>query len=210
MTSGAMEEGEVDETDGGSVSSKRAKHDGKGKSPQGGSEKRYGPPPDGYVCNACHATGHWLEQCPRFNDYRKGAPPPGYVCVKCNQAGHWVHYCSSAPKGGWKEHSAADGRSQESEALIVLPEAREIGDEIAEALEEDLPEVVTLLHRCVQALGEAVSRQLLVQTWQVEASGGLLTTDGTNRKRTPGGTFFWLVKQKASADDRARIFAIRS
>ena len=202
---GEMEEGEMEE-EGARGRAKRPKHaavDGKG------GEKRYGAPPEGYVCNACHSTGHWLEQCPRLGEYRKGAPPAGYVCVKCNQAGHWVHNCTSAPKGGWKENSAADGRSQEVETLVVGPEAREIGEDIAEALEEDLPEVVQLLQRAVQAVGEATSRQLLVQTWQVEASGGLLTTDGTNRRRTPGGVFFWLVKQKASAEDRARIFAAK-
>ena len=94
-----------------------------------------------------------------------------------------------------------DARRERGQALNRLK------DEIAEALEEDAPEVIMLLHRCVQAIGEATSRQLLVQTWQVEASGGLLTTDGTNRRRTPGGVFFWLVKQKASSEDRQRIFS---
>ena len=187
--------------------SKASPADG-GKAAASGGKKGFSlVPPPGYVCNACHCTGHWLELCPRRKEYRKGAPPSGYVCVKCNQAGHWVHNCTSAPKGGWKSHSAAEGRSQEVESLVVGPNAREIGDEIAEALEEDAPEVIMLLHRCVQAIGEATSRQLLVQTWQVEASGGLLTTDGTNRRRTPGGVFFWLVKQKASSEDRQRIFS---
>lgn len=214
----AMEEGEVQEA----ASDGTAGEGAAGASSEGGPAKRAKPanakaasekkgfspvPPPGYVCNACHSTGHWLEQCPRRDEYRKGAPPTGYVCVKCNQAGHWVHNCTAAPKGGWKEHSAADGRSQAVESLVVGPAAREVGDEIAEALEEEAPEVVSLMHRCVEALGEAACRQLLVQTWQVEASGGLLTTDGSNRRRTPGGVFFWLVKQKASAEDRARIFS---
>ena len=208
-----------DQAEGDAPSTKRPKNQASkvgngGKTPSQGQaasdtleSKRHGVPAPGYVCNACHGVGHWLEQCPRYEEYRQGAPPAGYVCIKCNQAGHWVHKCTAAPKGGWKEHSAADGRNQELESLVVGPLAREIGEEIAEALEEDLPEVVSLVQRCVQALGEATSRQLLVQTWQVEASGGLLTTDGSNRRRTPGGVFFWLVKQKASPEDRVRIFA---
>ena len=51
-----------------------------------------------------------------------------------------------------------------------------------------------------------VARALLVQTWQVEETGGLLTTDGTNRRRTAGGVFFWLVKQRVNAAQRSKIF----
>ena len=50
--------------------------------------------------------------------------------------------------------------------------------------------------------------QLLVQTWQVEEGGGLLTTDGTNRRRTQGGVFLWLVKQRLSEVERAKVFSV--
>ena len=63
--------------------------------------------------------------------------------------------------------------------------------------------------KCVQVMGEAECRELVVQTWQTENAGGMLTTDGTNRRRTPGGVFFWLVKQKVTPADRARLFPPR-
>ena len=90
--------------------------------------------------------------------------------------------------------------------VVVSADARDVGAELAGNLEEDGPEVVALLCKCVQLLGEAEARQLVVQTWQTENAGGLLTQDGSNRRRTPGGVFLWLVKQKLSSADRARLF----
>ena len=91
--------------------------------------------------------------------------------------------------------------------IEVSEEAAEIGEEIAEALGEVDDEQIELVGRCVASLGEEACRQLLVQTWQVESTGGLLTLDGSNRRRTAGGVFFWLVKQKAKgAAQRAAIF----
>jgi len=122
-----------------------------------------------------------------------------------------VHACPHAPR--WKRHTAADGREsieEAEEALLVEGWARDVGDEIGECLEEDDPEVLSLLGRCVQLLGEEACRALLVQTWQVEETGGLLTTDGTNRRRTAGGVFFWLVKQKAPPEQRVRLFGRRT
>ena len=82
-----------------------------------------------------------------------------------------------------------------------------MGEEIAEALDELQPEVISTVQRAVQLLGEELSRQLLVQTWQVEEGGGLLTTDGSNRRRTQGGVFLWLVKQRLSEVERAKVFS---
>ena len=90
--------------------------------------------------------------------------------------------------------------------MVVGADARAVGEELAENLEEDPPEVVELLCKCVQLLGEADARQLVVQTWKTETAGGLLTLDGTNRRRTPGGVFLWLVKQRLPAADRGRLF----
>ena len=114
------------------------------------------------------------------------------MCSRCKQAGHWKENCALR----WKEHSAADGKSEHDTSLVVDEEAREVGDEIAEALDEAHPEAISTMARAVQLLGEEVARTLLVQTWQVEEGGGLLTTDGTNRRRTAGGVFLWLVKQR--------------
>lgn len=190
--------------EGGDEASKRVKrsHGAEGGKPA----KKHGPPAAGYVCKACHQPGHWLEQCPRYEEYKNGPPPAGYVCAKCNMPGHWVHNCAAA-SGMWRTHTAARPQEEAANAPIIVGlDARDVGEELAENLEELAPEVVELLCKCAQVLGEDECRQLIVQVWQLENSGGLLTLDGTNRRRTPGGVFFWLVKQKVSATDRARLF----
>ena len=40
----------------------------------------------------------------------------------------------------------------------------------------------------------------------MEEQGGLLTVDGTSRRRSPGGVFLWLVKQAATAAQRLQIW----
>jgi hypothetical protein len=46
---------------------------------------------------------------------------------------------------------------------------------------------------------------VLVAALQCEAHGGMLTRDGT-RRRTPGGTFFTLMKERVTAEQRRQLF----
>lgn len=52
---------------------------------------------------------------------------------------------------------------------------------------------VDLLHKVVQVIGEPMTRRIYGQTLDIEATGGLCTSNGS-RKRTAGGVFFHLVK----------------
>src|SRR6266849_9698514 len=77
-----------------------------------------------------------------------------------------------------------------------------IVDTLAEVLQEpNRP----LLGQVLQTLGPDRTRGVLTATLQCEANGGMLTTDGT-RRRTPGGTFFQLVRQQARPHERRRLF----
>jgi hypothetical protein len=151
------------------------------------------------------ANDHYLTHCPRYAEYKAGPPPKNYLCKRCGMAGHWLEQCTALIP--WKAHTAADGRADKDVLIVAGEEAREVGEELAESLEEQKPEVISTIQRVVQLVGEEASRQLLVQTWAVEDSGGLLTLDGTNRRRTPGGVFLWLVKQKLNEAQRAQIFS---
>jgi Phosphorylated adapter RNA export protein, RNA-binding domain len=62
-----------------------------------------------------------------------------------------------------------------------------------------------LLMQILQILGPDRTSTLLIETLQCEAAGGMLTKDGT-RRRTPGGTFFQLVRQQAQPHERRRLF----
>ena len=148
-----------------------------------------------------------------------GAPPPGYVCRRCGQAGHWKEQCvatetrlhpsasHAGDKGGGGAVGPADGGAK-SELALCDEEAIEVGNEIAEALEETGEDALATVQRSVAVLGEEAARMLLVQTWQVEEQGGLLTLDGSCRRRTAGGVFLWLVKQQADAAQRRRIWGV--
>ncbi len=169
----------------------------------GAKRSRVTIPPDTYTCNMCKEQGHWIQNCPlraRERAIDRPPPDPGYVCKKCGIAGHWVELCP-ARRSHFCEPVGAAG-------ALALPSAEslEIGDELAEALEEEEAEPRATIARAVEVLGEEAARLVLVQTWQVEESGGLLRIDGTSIRRTPCGVFLWLVKQRVSAEERALIW----
>lgn len=75
-------------------------------------------------------------------------------------------------------------------------------ERLADVLQEpNLP----LLRQVLYRLGHERTAALLADTLQCEASGGLLTTDGT-RRRTPGGTFFHLVRRQLTPQERRQLF----
>lgn len=57
----------------------------------------------------------------------------------------------------------------------------------------------------VRVLGEDVAQKLLAETQEIEKNGGMMLPDGS-RKRTPGGVFFFLARQKLSQADKLAIF----
>jgi len=75
-------------------------------------------------------------------------------------------------------------------------------DTLAEVLQEPNRPLLT---QVLQILGPDRTTAVLTDTLHCEANGGLLTTDGT-RRRTPGGTFFQLVRQQARPHERQRLF----
>ncbi len=79
--------------------------------------------------------------------------------------------------------------------------------EIATALGETARGPLGQVGRVVGRLGADRARAVLTRTQEIEAAGGLLLPDGS-RRRTPGGTFLFLVRTAPdlSTDDRASIF----
>jgi hypothetical protein len=62
-----------------------------------------------------------------------------------------------------------------------------------------------LLTQVLRTLGQDRTQAVLTATLEQEAAGGMLTHDGT-RRRTPGGTFFQLVRQQTSPHERRWLF----
>jgi PHAX RNA-binding domain-containing protein len=75
-------------------------------------------------------------------------------------------------------------------------------DTLAETLQEpNCP----LLTQVLRTLGQDRCSAILADTLQCEANGGMLIKDGS-RRRTPGGVFFQLVKERATARERRQLF----
>jgi hypothetical protein len=75
-------------------------------------------------------------------------------------------------------------------------------DMLAEALQEPKKPLLT---QVLRTLGMDRTTAILADTLTCEAHGGMLTKDGS-RRRTPGGVFFQLVKERATQQERQRLF----
>jgi PHAX RNA-binding domain len=75
-------------------------------------------------------------------------------------------------------------------------------EQLAEILQEPK---VPLLRQVLRTVGPERCVAILAETLTCEANGGMLTKDGT-RRRTPGGVFFQLVKERVTPQERQRLF----
>ena len=76
------------------------------------------------------------------------------------------------------------------------------GEQLANILQEPK---VALLRQVLRTLGPDRTAAILTDTLQCEAAGGMRTKDGS-RRRTLGGVFFQLVKERVTAHERRRLF----
>lgn len=83
--------------------------------------------------------------------------------------------------------------------------SQEVVSQIAQTLGETDKPALKQIGDIVAMCGPEFASHLLEKTLKVEASGGLLTLDGT-RRRTPGGTFLYLVRVHLSPQMRAEVF----
>lgn len=72
---------------------------------------------------------------------------------------------------------------------------------IAQELGETDQAVIHKIMRIIELLGVAFTQEILQETRQVEAQGGLMVLD-KSRRRTPGGVFFYLTRQRLKQEKR--------
>ena len=77
--------------------------------------------------------------------------------------------------------------------------------DIAAQLDESAPHVIGQIQRIVEHLGAEAAYGFLDKTKHCLAQGGVLTHDG-QRKRSPGGTFFFLVRGGVTAEQHQAIW----
>jgi cold shock CspA family protein len=80
---------------------------------------------------------------------------------------------------------------------------------VARRLGEQMTAPVSQIRLIVQYLGAEVAWEMVKEVEKIEAEGGMLIPDGS-RRRTPGGIFFLLAKQRLRPDDRMRIFPTKA
>jgi len=85
----------------------------------------------------------------------------------------------------------------------VDPTVADEAQRIAAQLEEPL---LWLVENVIKVLGQTRADELLQQTLEIEAGGGILTAQG-DRRRTPGGVYLKLLKEQTSPEEQEGIFA---
>src|SRR4051794_12575938 len=100
---------------------------------------------------------------------------------------HCVHSCRRS-NNGYARLSRKEDRMSEAKAAYLTAE------DIAQLLEESN---VLLIKKSIRVIGGTRVEALLEQALHIEAHGGMLTNDNS-RRRTPGGTFFALMRDAVS------------
>lgn len=77
--------------------------------------------------------------------------------------------------------------------------------DIATQLDEPTGHVIKQIERIIENLGEATAYESLAKAQALLAEGGILTQDG-KRKRTPAGTYFFLVRGNITAAQHIAIW----
>ncbi|MEI6778845.1 MAG: phosphorylated adapter RNA export RNA-binding domain-containing protein [Chloroflexales bacterium] len=93
-----------------------------------------------------------------------------------------------------KRRAAADDRQQRRAF-------RQAVDEIATAMGETETKAKATIERSVAALGIESAQALRHEVEAIEAAGGMMTVDGS-RRRTPGGVYLLLLKQRMNEAGR--------
>jgi hypothetical protein len=83
----------------------------------------------------------------------------------------------------------------------------ELAAQIASELNEVNSGAMEQIHRLIEIAGEDLVQSLLEKTREIENKGGMfVTSDNEARRRTPGGVFFYLVKEQITEDQRKIVF----
>ena len=98
--------------------------------------------------------------------------------------------------------STQSGATTPQPAMTALAS---VADEIAARLGETEEEPIRQIRRAVRLLGEHRVRTIVARALDVEASGGMMRADGS-QKRSVGGVFFVLMRDDLGRKDFYRIF----
>ncbi|MFW5748446.1 MAG: phosphorylated adapter RNA export RNA-binding domain-containing protein [Chloroflexota bacterium] len=78
---------------------------------------------------------------------------------------------------------------------------KEIADTLGESERKPLKQIENIVKLC----GVLFAQKVLEDTLEIEANGGMMVSTG-DRRRTPGGVFFYLARERMDDDVRQEIF----
>jgi len=81
-----------------------------------------------------------------------------------------------------------------------------VARDLAQALGERSHAAMCLFVRAVREIGPEAASDLAGRALFIEATGGLQLGEPWNRKRTPGGVFFYLLKGELDDEQHRRVF----
>ena len=64
----------------------------------------------------------------------------------------------------------------------------------------------SLMRRALEVIGVVEANDIAIQVYRIEGEGGQMTSDGA-RRRTPGGVFWALLRERVTKEEWADIFA---
>lgn len=82
---------------------------------------------------------------------------------------------------------------------------QEVARQIAQQLGEQKHFACKLINDIVNYYGVEFAQDLLKETLQIEENGGMMTLKG-DRRRTPGGVFIYLARERMSPEEREIVF----
>lgn len=87
----------------------------------------------------------------------------------------------------------------------LMPKQRKAAEALAAELQETEKVPVRQIHAIVQLCGDSFAEAVLKEADEVQARGGLMTSDG-ERQRTRGGVFFFLARARMAPPARRIVF----
>lgn len=111
-----------------------------------------------------------------------------------------------APRAGFKRHHIvsppmknARVKNDDGSGVNVARAARDLCGDLGEPKE-------SLMRRALEVIGVVEANDIAIQVYRIEGEGGQMTSDGA-RRRTPGGVFWALLRERATKEEWADIFA---
>ena len=99
--------------------------------------------------------------------------------------------------------------AQTSEKKWITSEENKAAKTIAAQLHETEKRTFATIKLLIFRMGLEFVQTVVNDALEIEAQGGLMVTDGS-RRRTLGGVFFYLAKERLPPDTRNEIFPIRA